>query len=135
VTLVTVVPLGRAVSLAASSPQGVALLTTPDASSAVAALVAGLWASFLLLGRVRGPALRPPFPTHALASSDLLRTTSFRGPFLRSAALVVASTAAVGVLIGTSLMTVGRSGPGEALLFVLACVCVGIVSAVAWLAG
>ncbi|AZS37198.1 hypothetical protein CVS47_01830 [Microbacterium lemovicicum] len=135
VTLVTVVPLGRAVSLAASSPQGVALLTAPDASSAVAAVVASLWASFLLLGRVRGPALRPPFQTHALASSDLLRFTSFRGPFLRSAALVVASTAAVGVLIGTSLITVGRSAPGDALLFVLACVCVGIVSAVAWLAG
>lgn len=134
-TLVTVAPIVRAISVSLTSTQGVALLTSPAASSVTMLAVSGIWAFCLLLGRVRGPALRPPFATHALASSDLPRATSFRGPFLRSGTMVVALSTVVGVLIGASLVSAGHSKPGDALLFVLACTCVGIISSIAWLVG
>ncbi|WP_238707099.1 hypothetical protein [Microbacterium lushaniae] len=73
--------------------------------------------------------------THALASSDVPRATSFRGPLLGSGTMVVALTTAVGVLIGASLVSTGHSTPSDAGLFVLASTCVGVISSIAWLAG
>lgn len=135
VTLVAIAPLVRAIAVSMTGAEGIAVLTSPEAPSVTMLAVAGTWASALLLGRVRGPALRPPFLTHALASSNLPRATSFRGPLLRSGTMVVALTTVVGVLIGTSLVSTGYSTPGDAGLFVLASACVGVISSVAWLVG
>lgn len=134
-TLVTVAPIVRAISVSMTSTEGIALLTSPAASSVTTLAVSGIWAFSLLLGKVRGPALRPPFVTHALASSSLPRATSFVGPLLRSSTILVALTTVVGVLIGASLVLTGHSKPSDAMLFVLASTCVGIISSIAWLVG
>lgn len=135
VVLVAVVPVGRAIILAMSGPQAIALLASADAPAATVLAVTILWSSALLWGRVRGPALRPPFVTHALASSDLPRAVSFRAPFLCAASIVVAGAITLGALIGGSLLWSGRSTVIDAVLFTIAAACVGIVAAVAWLAG
>lgn len=135
VALVTVVPVVRAVSVSMTSTEGIALLTAPAAQSVTMLATAGIWASSLLLGRVRGPALRPPFLTHALASSNLPRAVSFRAPLLRSGATAVALTTMVGALIGASLVAVGHSTLSDALMFLLASTCVGVISTIAWLVG
>ena len=102
VALVVLAPVGRAVWLSASGPEGVALLAA-SAAPAIASLVAtALWAGAFLLGRERGPALRPPFLTHALASSDIPIAVSFRGPLLRSGASVSALCAAAAALAGAA---------------------------------
>jgi hypothetical protein len=48
---------------------------------------------------------------------------------------VVGLTTVAGVLIGASLVSAGHSNPGGALLFILACTCVGVISSLAWLFG
>lgn len=135
VALVAIVPLVRAVSVGITSAEAVALLTAPTAQNVTTLATAGIWAFSLLLGRVRGPALRPPFLTHALASSKLPRAVSFRGPLLTSGATAVALTTMVGGLISASLVSATRSTPSDALIFVLASTCVGIISTIAWLVG
>lgn len=135
VALVTIVPVVRAIAVSMTSTEGIALLTSTEAPSATMLAVSGIWAFSLLLGRVRGPALRPPLVTHALASSDLSRAAAFRGPVLGSSAVVVALTSAAGILVGVSLVSTGHSSIGAAVLFVLASACVGVISAVAWLVG
>ena len=135
VALVTLVPLVRAASVTMTSTEGIAVLTTPAAPSVTMLATSGIWASALLLGRVRGPALRPPFLTHTLASSDLPRAVSFRGPLRTSGATTVALTTMVGVLIGASLVSAGHSTLSDALMFVLASISVGVISTIAWLVG
>lgn len=135
VGLAAVAPTVRALWLGASSPQGVSLLASPDAAGVTAVTVSGLWASSLLLGRVRGPALRPPFLAYALGGSGLPRWVTFRGPLIRGSAITTALTTAGGVLIGTALVARGHSDASDAVLFVLACSCVGMIASVAWLTG
>ncbi len=135
IALVTIVPLVRVASVSMTSTEGVTLLTSSAAPSITMLATAGIWASSLLLGRARGPALRPPFLTHTFASSDASRAASFRGPFLLSMATMVTLTTVVGILIGASLISAGHSTLSGALMFVLASTCVGVISAVAWLLG
>lgn len=135
VALVTIVPLVRVVSVSMTSTDGITLLTSSDAPSITMLATAGIWASSLLLGRVHGPALRPPFLSYALASSNVSRAASFRGPFLLSMATMVTLTTMVGILIGASLVSAGHSPLSDALMFVLASTCVGVISAIAWLVG
>lgn len=135
VALVTIVPLVRAVSVIMASTEGVALLTAPAAQSVAMLATTGIWAFSLLLGRVRGPALRPSFLTHALASSNIPRAVSFRGPLLTLGAAAVALTTMVGILIGASLVSAAHSTVSDALTFVLATICVGVISTIALLVG
>lgn len=77
VSLVTVAPVMRAVWLSATSAEGLAVFASAAAPEVTVLVVAGLWASALLLGRDRGPALCPrsrptlsppaicPGPTHS----------------------------------------------------------------------
>lgn len=135
VALVLVVPVIRAIAMTLTSPYGITVLTSPSAPDATMLAVAGLWAGMLLMGRVRGPALRPPFLAHALAASDMSRMDSFRGPLLRGGLIVVSLVTAVAAAIGSSLAVSGQTTPGSATLFAVAGVCVGVVAVVAWLAG
>lgn len=135
VALVTIVPVARAVWLSATSDDGIALLSSPDASRATSMIVAALWAGAWAIGRDRGPALRAPVPTHALAGSDLSRWTSFRGPALRAGAGVTAATTLVAGLVGAALVSRGLADPAGALGFVAAGALAGTVASVAWLAG
>ncbi|WP_159502482.1 hypothetical protein [Microbacterium sp. 18062] len=135
VALVTVAPVARAVWLSVTSAEGIAVFASDAAPGVTVLVVAGLWAGALLLGRDRGPALLAPFPTHALATSDLPRSGTFSGPVLRAGALVTALTTLVAGLIGGSLMSSGLAAPLGAVMFTAAGALVGVVATVAWLAG
>lgn len=78
-----IVPVARAVWLSATSAVGLAAFASPAAPGVTVLVVAALWAGALVLGRDRGPALLAVFLTHALATSDLPRSETFRGSVLR----------------------------------------------------
>ncbi|MCS5715565.1 DUF6297 family protein [Herbiconiux sp. CPCC 205716] len=135
VALVAVVPVGRAVWLSASGHEGLAVLSSPDAPAAASLLATALWAGALLLGRERGPALRSPFLTHALASSAIPVATAFRGPVLRSGALIAAACTGAAMVVGASLLVAGLTDPVGVAVLAGAGLAVGVVAAVAWLIG
>ncbi|MFT4135310.1 hypothetical protein [Microbacterium sp.] len=135
VMLVIVAPLARAIWVSATSPAGIALLTSPIAPRATGFVVATLWAGALLLGRDRGPALLPPLLTHALATSELPRSGAFGPPVLRAGLLVTAITALVATVIGGGLAHHGATDLLGMAVFVAAGALVGVVTTIAWLAG
>lgn len=135
VGLVAIVPVARAVWLSATSAAGVAVFASAAAPGVTAFVAVALWAGALLLGRDRGPALLPPFLTHALATSDLPQSDTFRGPLLRAGALVTALSMLAAGLIGGSLMSQGLANPLSAAIFVAVGALVGVITTVAWLAG
>ena len=135
VALVMVAPVARAVWLSATSAEGVAFLASATAPGMAVLMVASLWAGGLLLGRDRGPAVLPPFLTHALAGSDLPRSDTFRGPVLRSGALVTGLTTIVAGLVAGSLMSQGLAGSLSVVIFTAVGAMVGIIATVAWLGG
>ncbi|MBW4032141.1 MAG: hypothetical protein HIU88_05700 [Acidobacteria bacterium] len=135
VGLVAIVPVARAVWLSATSEAGVAVFASPAAPGVAALVVAALWAGALLLGRDRGPAVLPPFLTHALATSDLPRSDPFLAPVLRAGALVIAVTTIASVLVGGSLLSHGLTDSLGVALFIAVGALVGVIATVAWLAG
>ncbi|MBG6215326.1 hypothetical protein RCH23_003266 [Cryobacterium sp. CAN_C3] len=135
VALVTVIPVGRAVWLSAASPAGLALFADVAAPSVTSFIVAALWAGALLLGRDRGPAVLPPFLTHALAMSDLPRFNTFRAPLFLSGAIAAAVCTIAAGLIGMSLASNGLAEPGGVATFTTVGGLVGVTATVAWLAG
>lgn len=135
VSLVTVAPVARAVWVSVTSAEGLAMIASAAAPEMTVLVVVGLWASALLLGRDRGPALLPPFLTHALATSDLPRSDTFRGSVVGAGSLVTALATLVAGLIGGSLASNGLADPLGAVMFVAAGTLVGIVATVAWLVG
>lgn len=135
VALVAVAPVARAVWLSATSSGGIALLSAPAAQQLTGLVVASLWAGGLLLGRDRGPALRPPFLTYALMTSDLPRSDAFRGPLLRAGALVTGATTLVAGVVASSLASRGLVDPLSIVTFTAAGAMVGVIATVAWLAG
>lgn len=135
VALVAVAPVARAAWLTVTSAEGISLLSSSTASEVTVLVAAGLWAGALLLGRDRGPALHPPFLTHALATSELAASDAFRSPFLRAGAIVTAVTSAIAALIGAGLASSGTASPLAAVTFVAVGALVGVITTVAWLAG
>lgn len=135
VALIAVVPVARAVWMSASSTVGLAAFSSSNAPAVTMLVVAAFWAGALLLGRDRGPALLPPFLTHTFATSDLAQSITFRSPFLRAGAVVVALTTLVCGVIGGSLLSAELVEPLSAVVFIAAGVLVGVIATVAWLVG
>lgn len=135
VGLVAVGPLARVVWMGATSSAGVSAFASPIAPGVTAFVVAALWASALLLGRDRGPALLPPFLNHALAASDLPRTRVFGGSMLRGGAFVTTVTTMGAALVALSLLSHGLTDPLSAVIFIGMGALTGAIATVAWLAG
>lgn len=133
--VIVVVPMVRAVWVIASSPTGLAVLTSRDASAATSLIVAALWGGALLAGRKRGPALLPPFLLHALNTSSIHRALTLRQPVLRSMTIIAALCASGAVLVGTALLGNGHAQLSEAGVFVVAAGAAGVVTAALWLVG
>ncbi|WP_139416442.1 hypothetical protein [Agromyces laixinhei] len=135
IAVVAVAPLARAVWLSATSAESVAVLASSTAPAVTVLVVAGLWAGALLLGRNRGPALRPSFLTHALATSDLPRSDTFLRPLLIAGSLVTALTTIIAGLLAGSLVSHELADPLSAASFAMVGTLVGVITTVAWLAG
>ncbi|SJN12061.1 putative integral membrane transport protein [Leucobacter sp. 7(1)] len=135
VTVIAIVPIVRALWVFASSPNGLAVLASADASAAVSMIIAALWGGALMAGRKRGPALLPPFLLHALTASSIRRALTLRRPVLRSATIIVAACAAGAVLVGMALLSESHAQLWRVMVFVVAAVATGIVTATLWLVG
>lgn len=135
VTAVAIVPTARAVWLWLAGTEGIALLATPAAIEVAGLVAAGIWIGALLAGRVRGPALLRPFPTHVRAASDVSRVRAFGPAAARSGVIVVIATTLVAASVATALLARGLTSPVAAAAFIVAGALVGVIAAVAWLAG
>lgn len=139
VAIVAVAPLVRMLWLSATSAEGIALLAAASTPTAVSVAIAVLWVGALLAGLDRGPALLPLFPLYVLSTSDLKRSTVFRGPLIRNGLLLTASTTVVAAFAGAALLGGGVADPHTAIEFVpmvaAAGALVGVIATVAWLVG
>ncbi|MGZ0711333.1 hypothetical protein ACWPKO_23700 (plasmid) [Coraliomargarita sp. W4R53] len=135
VALVIVIPVARAVWISATGANGVAMFASAAAPQMTMLIVTALWAAGLMMGRDRGPAHRPPFVTHAFATSDLPRFDAFSGPLLRAGTFVTAVTTIAAGLVGASLMSHGLADLLGAATFALAGLLVGVIATAAWLGG
>ena len=135
VVLIVIAPVVSALWQAAIGPAGAALLLSPRAPEATSLAVAALWASGLVAGRTRGPAMLPSFLLHALVSSDIRRHLALRRPVLRATVVVASLCAGVAVLAAGALFHLGQSGLTEILVVGLAGAAVGVVAVVLWLVG
>ncbi|WP_153002087.1 hypothetical protein [Leucobacter chromiiresistens] len=149
--LVCVAPAARALWLAGSDPEVVQALTGAAAPRIAGICAAAVWIGALLVGRVRGPALRPPTLASVLARSAHSRAAAFGGAVVRSGWSLVAVTAAAGACFGALLVRhavpgtglAGLDSMGAELLAALTGAaggagvgaCAGAIAAIAWLAG
>lgn len=133
--LILLGPGVRAVWLLATGEGGRAVLTDPSMPSTWAAATALVWFAALVVGRERGPALRPPYLAAVLGDADVPRTRSFGGPVLRATLALVVAGALVPALPVAALVDLGAATPGDALLVVATGAVAGLVTAGAWLAG
>ena len=135
VLLIVGVPAIRMAVLSLASPAVVSLLAN-DASPAVLAAATGLLISALLvLGRMRGPALMDPFRSAVVAGNHLPRRHTLRRPFIVSAAQLAGLLVMVALVLSAALAVAGATTALAVVTFVAATVLVGILAAIAWLAG
>lgn len=133
--LLVAVPIVRALATAAATPGAIRTFldtSTPQFVSIVGAL------SLLLLfsvGAVRGPALRPPFQTYALAGSNIARSVSMMPAFLCSALILTGVFSGLAVFFGAVLAISGSVTLGAVVPFVVAAVFWGGLGSGFWLLG
>lgn len=133
--LIAGAPLVRAVVLALSDPAVAPLLVSTEARSAVG-LVLGLAAGgLLLLGGMRGPALRSAFASATLASSDVPRRRSLRGPWVTWLVVLACTLALLAAVSAGGLWAFGAVTATSWTTIVLAAALYGIVAAGCWLLG
>lgn len=133
--LILLGPGVRAAWLLATGADGRAVLTDQAVPSTWAAATALVWLAALVVGRERGPALRPPFPAAVLGDAGVPRTRSFGGPVLRATLALVVAGALVPAIPVAALVDLGAATPRGAGLVVAVGAVAGLVTAGAWLAG
>ena len=133
--LVCVAPAMRVLWLAASFEAALAVLSGPLVSMFVATTAMALWIGALFAGRVRGPAIRPPMLTYALARSGVPRVRAFGGSVARAGVVVMAALTLPAAFVGAVLVGNGVIGVGAAAARVVVAALVGVIATVAWLAG
>ena len=133
--VVVAAPLARALWVAATRDPGAAALGSPAAPDVARTLVAAAWAGLLLLGRQRGPALRPLVVTWALASSPVSRARAFGRPVVAATVVVSLALAAAAGVVGWGAAARGTSTPLDAALLTASGLLAGVVAAQLWLLG
>lgn len=121
--------------VSSSSPPLVALVEHAQFPSLVVAGTGVLLAVALATGSARGPVLLSPFRIHLMAGGPQPRRVSLRGPFRRPLLLLVLVAAVLGAVPPAALVRAGEGGSTTLVVGVLAGATVGILVAVAWLAG
>ncbi|AXH34634.1 hypothetical protein DVJ78_03685 [Humibacter sp. BT305] len=133
--LIAGAPLVRAVVLALSDPAVAPLMLTAEARSAVG-LALGLAAGgLLLLGGMRGPALRSAFASATLASSDIPRRKSLRAPWITWTVVLAGTLALVAAVSAGGVWAFGAITATSWATTMLSAALFGIVAAGCWLLG
>ncbi|GAA2582331.1 hypothetical protein [Microbacterium binotii] len=135
VALVAVVPVVRAVWLSAAGPDGLSLFADPRAPRVIALMTSVVWSAALAWGPSRGPALRPPALTYALAASAVPRSRAFLWPVLTAGVFSIGLWTVGAVLAGGSLAVNGVASAGAVIGFAAAAALGGVVTVGAWLLG
>ncbi len=135
VAAIAMAPVIRALWLGSTSTAGLMLLTADQAPDAVSSLTALIWSSALLLGRLRGPALLPPFLLYAVANSGMKRSLALRRPVIQAAAWASLLSVSVAGFSSAALLTSGHAGILGILGFLGAALTAGIIGALLALVG
>ena len=135
VVLVAVVPVVRVIWMSAISDASIVWLTRTTTPGALMVLAVLAWTAALLVGRERGPALRPTLLAQLLALSAIPRTQAFMGPSVRGITAVAGTGLLVAGFSGAALAARGEILPAQALLLTAVGLSVGVIAGVAWLAG
>ncbi|SFR33836.1 hypothetical protein SAMN04488591_0376 [Microbacterium azadirachtae] len=107
-----------------------------DAASKAAMIVCVLlWAAGCFIGRLRGPAVRPPFLTFAFSIAPLRRRLAFGMPVAYALGFVVAFLAFAGGMLGAAMWSTGHVELASGAAFVVASVGVGLLAGSTWLLG
>lgn len=133
-TMVGVPALGAA-ARALSTPAALGSLTSPGSPARVV-----LGAGLVLAGALWGGALYGPVTTHPtlvtlLASTDVPRRVGLRRTFGGRATALGLAAAGMAGFFGTVLVLAGAATAGDVSLLALGGAALGVVTAVAWLAG
>ncbi|MEL0627206.1 hypothetical protein V6245_09650 [Salinibacterium amurskyense] len=135
VLLIVGVPVIRMAVLGLASPAVVSLLEKAASPAVLAAATGLLISALLVLGRMRGPALMDPFRSAFVAGNHLPRRHTLGRPFIVSAAQLVGLLVVVALVLSSALAVAGTTSALAVVTFVAATVLVGILAAIAWLAG
>lgn len=133
--LIVGAPVLRAAWLAVTLRATAVAMTEPIAAITAAVVVLAVWATALMVGRSRGPAVAAPFLAHVLTSSDLPGRTAFgRQTLVGVAALAVVGGGAAAFL-GAALAVVGLVPVESALGFAARGLLIGVLTGSCWLLG
>lgn len=114
------------------------LVTFIEHAQFPALVVAGtglLLAAALAAGGIRGPIVMSPFRIHLIAGGPQPRRVSLRGRFRSVLLLLLVLASVLGAVPSAALLRAGAAGPMTLLEGALAGATVGVLVAVAWLAG
>lgn len=135
VLLTVAAPWCWGVGLTLAQPNVLSILKGPDADHMLGVMCGCILAGVVVFGAVRGPALLSPFFTLVLAGNDLPRSRTLRRPFMQSAALLTGILMGVALMAGTVLVATGNASAWDAVAFMAAVGCFGVLGSVAWLSG
>ncbi|WP_378143800.1 hypothetical protein ACFJGV_10235 [Cnuibacter sp. UC19_7] len=133
--LIVGAPLVRAVVLSLSDPAVAPLLLTPEAQRGVGLILGLVAGGLVLLGGMRGPALRSAFASATLASSDVPRRQSLRGPWVTWLVVLAGALAIVLAVSAGGLWAFGAATASSWATTVLAAALYGVVASGCWLLG
>jgi len=133
--LIVGAPVLRAAWLAVTARTTAVAMTEPIAAVTAAVVVLAVWATALMVGRNRGPAVAAPFLAHVLTSSDLPGRTTFGRQTLVGVATLAAVGGGAATFLGTALVFVGLVPVGSAIGFAVRGLLIGVLTGLCWLLG
>lgn len=133
--LLVAAPVVTTLVSTAVRPESLQVLRNPASSQIVSACGVILLILLFFAGMVRGPALRPPFQTFALAGSSIDRSISMLQPFLRASLVLTGTLSAIAGFFASVFLISGTSTPARVFCFVVAVSLWGIIGSCVWLAG
>lgn len=129
------VPVGRIIWLTIVNGETSSFFTSPHAAIHAGLFAAILWSVALLCGPIRGPAVRAPFVSHVLGTSDISRVRAFGGPSIRATLLLMSTLGALAGMIGFSCALHGSSPLSRVAVFTASGITVSALAGFLWLVG
>ncbi|MCJ1715120.1 hypothetical protein [Curtobacterium sp. VKM Ac-2922] len=133
--LIVGAPVLRAAWLAVTVRTTATAMIDPVGTATATTVVLAAWATALMVGRSRGPAVAAPFLAHALTSSDLPGRTTFGRQTLAGVAVLAAVGGGGAAFLGAASASVGLVAVGSALGFGVRGLLIGVLTGLCWLFG